>query len=145
MRRLGRRHPPPPAGHSPARSRGITSSAGLGIGCHALAEERVRHTRTRTQRRRSWTFKRVGFWQTRATVREDGAARDVASFEHYTVRGGGTLRLADGRSLLVTTNFWQTHIEFRLSEDRLLFRYRTEGFPPPGGGTGDHARTRSHA
>jgi hypothetical protein len=76
----------------------------------------------------SWTFKRVGFWQTRATVREDGAARDLASFEHNTWRGGGTLRFADGRSLLVTTNFWQTHIEFRLSEDHVLFRYRTEGF-----------------
>ena len=76
----------------------------------------------------SWTFKRVGFWQTRATVREDGAPCDLATFEHKTWRGGGTLRLADGRSLLVTTNFWQTHIEFRPSEDHVLFRYRTEGF-----------------
>jgi len=76
----------------------------------------------------SWTFKRVGFWQTGATVREDRAPVDLASFAHKTWRGGGTLRLADGRSLLVTTSFWQTHIEFRLSDDHVLFRYRTEGF-----------------
>ncbi len=53
---------------------------------------------------------------------------DLAVFEPHTWSGGGTLRLADGRSIRVTTNLWQTKIEFQLAEDRVLFRYRTEGF-----------------
>jgi hypothetical protein len=75
-----------------------------------------------------WTFKRVGFWQTRATVRAEGQPVDLAVFEHNTWSGGGTLTFADGRSLQVTTNLWQSRIEFRLDEDRVLFRYHTEGF-----------------
>jgi hypothetical protein len=76
----------------------------------------------------NWTFKRIGFWQTRATVRAEGEMADLAVFEPHTWSGGGTLRLADGRSILVTTNLWQTKIEFQLAEDHVLFRYRTEGF-----------------
>lgn len=75
----------------------------------------------------AWTFKRTGFWQTRATVRAEGTAADLAHFEHNTWAGGGTLHLVGGRALLVTTNLWQTKIEFRQSEDHVLFRYRTEG------------------
>jgi len=76
----------------------------------------------------SWTFKRVGFWQTRATVRAEGAADDLAVFEHNTWSGGGTLTLAGGRPIRVTTNFWQSKIEFQASEEEVLFRYVTEGF-----------------
>jgi hypothetical protein len=76
----------------------------------------------------SWTFKRVGFWQTRATVRAEGAADDLAVFEHNTWSGGGTLTLAGGRPIRVTTNFWQSKIEFQASDDAVLLRYVTEGF-----------------
>jgi hypothetical protein len=76
----------------------------------------------------SWTFKRVGFWQTKATVRREGESRDVAVFEHDTWKGGGTLQIAGGPAILVTTNFWQSRIEFQLSEHEVLFRYLTEGF-----------------
>ena len=76
----------------------------------------------------SWTFKRVGFWQTRATVRELGAHNDLAVFEHNTWSGGGTLTMAGGRTIRVTTNFWQSRIEFQLEDGTVLFRYRTEGF-----------------
>jgi len=75
-----------------------------------------------------WTFKRVGFWQTRATVRADGQPADLAVFQHATWSGGGTLRLADGREILVTTNFWQSRIEFRWPDGEVLFRYSTSGF-----------------
>ena len=75
----------------------------------------------------SWTFKRVGFWRTRATVREEGAPNDLAVFEHSTWSGGGTLTIASGPSIRVTTNFWQSRIEFLLEDETALFRYRTEG------------------
>jgi hypothetical protein len=75
-----------------------------------------------------WTFKRVGFWHPQATVRVEGATSDLAVFEHSTWRGGGTLRLSGGRSIRVTTNLWQSKIEFQLAEDRVLFRYLTDGF-----------------
>jgi hypothetical protein len=76
----------------------------------------------------AWTFKRVGFWRTRATVRQEGADIDLASFEHNTWSGGGTLRLADGREIRVTTSFWKSRIEFQRDDGTPLFRYQTEGF-----------------
>lgn len=76
----------------------------------------------------AWTFKRVGFWRAMATVRAEGATVDLAAFEHSTWESGGTLRLADGRSILVTTNLWQSKIEFRAPDDQVLLCYRTEGF-----------------
>jgi hypothetical protein len=75
-----------------------------------------------------WTFKRVGFWQLRATVRAAGGAEDLAVFEHNTWSGGGTLTLAGGRPIHVTTNIWQSKIEFLTDDDAVLFRYLTEGF-----------------
>lgn len=76
----------------------------------------------------SWTFKRVGFWQTRATVRVEGGTDDLAVFEHDTWSRGGTLTLAGLRSLRVTTNLWQSKIEFLAEDETVLFRYLTEGF-----------------
>jgi len=76
----------------------------------------------------TWTFKRVGFFQPRVTVRAGGATADLAVFEPNTWTGGGSLRLADGRCMQVTTNFWQSRIEFALEDDTVLFRYLTEGF-----------------
>jgi hypothetical protein len=76
----------------------------------------------------AWTFKRVGFWRAMATVRAEGEPGNLAVFEHNTWQRGGTLRLAGGRSILVTTNLWQSKIEFRMSDDEVLFRYNTEGF-----------------
>jgi len=31
-----------------------------------------------------WTFKRVGFWQTRVTIRECGAETEIATFKNNT-------------------------------------------------------------
>lgn len=76
----------------------------------------------------TWTFKRVGFWKPAATVRVEGEPTDLATFAHDTWKGGGSLRLADGRALRVTTNMWQSKIEFLGPDDGALFRYETEGF-----------------
>src|SRR5512146_2113843 len=53
----------------------------------------------------SWTFKRVGFWQTQVTIRASGAATNLAIFKNNTWSGGGTLELPDGRKYPANTNF----------------------------------------
>ncbi|MBI5029186.1 MAG: hypothetical protein HZB51_01565 [Chloroflexi bacterium] len=75
----------------------------------------------------TWTFKRVGFWQTRATIRSIGANIDLAVFKNNTWSGGGTLEFPDGRKYLANTNFWQTHYEFKTEAGESLFAYRNIG------------------
>lgn len=63
----------------------------------------------------SWTFKRVGFWSPRVTVRRQGAAEDLAVF---TPRGwtgaSGVLHFADGSSIILEREgFWSSTWQFR--------------------------------
>jgi hypothetical protein len=74
-----------------------------------------------------WTFKRVGFWQTRATVRANGADTDLAVFKHNTWSGGGTLELASGRKYRVTSNAWQTRLEFLDEANAKMFALQIGG------------------
>ena len=74
-----------------------------------------------------WTFKRVGFWRTRATIRECGSDMDIALFKNNTWSGGGTLELPDGRKILATTNLWQTSFEFKTETGEALVRFKTKG------------------
>jgi hypothetical protein len=75
-----------------------------------------------------WTFKRVGFWQTRLTVRDCGLDQDVAVFKNNTWSGGGTLEFGDGRIYRATTNFWQTNLDFKNNQDGSLLRFHSRGF-----------------
>ncbi len=75
-----------------------------------------------------WTFKRLGFWQTRATVRACDSDLDIAVFHNNTWRRGGTLALADGRKYLASTNFWQTRYEITDEHEEPLIRYDIGGF-----------------
>lgn len=74
-----------------------------------------------------WTFKRVGFWKPRVTVRVCDGDEDIASFSNQTWSGGGTLTLADGRSFRVSNNFWQTKLEFREETEATLIRFESGG------------------
>jgi hypothetical protein len=74
-----------------------------------------------------WTFKRVGFWRTRVTVRNEGGDDDVAVFENETWSGGGTLRFANGTSYQASTNFWTTRWEFQTAGEVPLVRFHTHG------------------
>jgi hypothetical protein len=74
-----------------------------------------------------WTFKRVGFWQTRVTIRGCGSEMDIAMFMNNTWSGGGALELPDGRKVLATTNLWQTNFEFRTEAGEALVRLKTGG------------------
>ena len=76
----------------------------------------------------TFPFKRTGFWHTRVTVRADGSDDNLAVFEHATWSGGGTLTLANGRRIQITTNFWNSRIEGQFDGGPQLFRYDTEGF-----------------
>jgi len=74
-----------------------------------------------------WTFKRVGFWQTRVTIRGCGSEMDIAMFKNNTWSGGGTLELPDGRKVLATTNLWLTNFEFKTEAGETLVRFKTGG------------------
>jgi hypothetical protein len=74
-----------------------------------------------------WTFKRVGFWQTRVTIRGCGSETDIATFKNNTWSGGGTLELPDGREILATTNLWRTNFEFKTEAGATLVRFKTGG------------------
>jgi hypothetical protein len=75
-----------------------------------------------------WTFKRIGFLQTRATIRACGSDVDIATFKNNTWSGGGTLTLAGGREFLVTTNVWQTRLEIQSAAGKVLVHLKTSGF-----------------
>ncbi len=72
----------------------------------------------------TWTFKRVGFWHTRATVRAVGAEADLAVFKNKTWSGGGTLELPDGRKYPANTNFWATQYAFTRETGEPLIIYK---------------------
>lgn len=74
-----------------------------------------------------WTFKRVGFLQTRVTIRAAGSENDLAVFKNNTWKGGGTLELPDGRSYPADTNFWATRYAFKTETGEPLIRYRKIG------------------
>jgi len=75
----------------------------------------------------NWTFKRVGFWQAKATVRATGAEADLAVFKNNTWSGGGTLELPDGRKYPANTNFWSTQYQFKRETGEPLISYKRIG------------------
>jgi hypothetical protein len=75
----------------------------------------------------SWTFKRVGFWQTKVTIRTSGAEADMAVFKNNTWGGGGTLELPDGRKFLANTNSWASQYNFKTEAGDALISYRKIG------------------
>jgi len=78
-----------------------------------------------------WTFKRIGFWQTRVTIRACGDDVDIATFKNNTWSGGGTLELSDARKFLATTNFWQTNLEFQEESGSTLITFKSGGLIHP--------------
>jgi hypothetical protein len=75
-----------------------------------------------------WTFKRIGFWRPRVTVRVCGGETDIAMFTNHTWSNGGTLALPDGRTLLASTNLWATQYEIKTETDASLIHYKMHGF-----------------
>ena len=75
----------------------------------------------------SFTFKRVGFFQNRATIRAAGAETDLAVFRNSTWTGGGELTFATGRKFLATTALWSQRLEFTTESEAPLVRFRYGG------------------
>ncbi len=71
-----------------------------------------------------WTFKRVGFWQPRVTIRACGSEQDIAIFKNNTWSDGGTLEMADGRKYPASTNFWMTEYAIAAEGGAPLLKYR---------------------
>lgn len=74
-----------------------------------------------------WTMKRVGFWQTRATVRPCEAEMDIAEFKDKTWSNGGTLTLADGRQFHATSSFWKSRLAIHDEGERELLVIQPRG------------------
>jgi hypothetical protein len=74
-----------------------------------------------------WTFKRVGFFRTKVTIRDCGSDLDIAAFKDNTWSGGGTLELPDGRKFLATTNFWQTQFDIKADTGEPLIHFGSGG------------------
>lgn len=74
-----------------------------------------------------WTFKRVGFFQPRVSVRACNAEDEIATFRNNTWTGGGTLELLDGRRYPANTNFWMTRFAFTTETGQELIRYTKIG------------------
>jgi hypothetical protein len=75
-----------------------------------------------------WSFKRVGFWQTHATVRACDSEIDIATFQHNTWSGGGTLTSANGLTFNLTTNTWQTRLDVLDTQQLPLLHYENGGW-----------------
>jgi hypothetical protein len=74
-----------------------------------------------------WTFKRVGFWNPKVTIRAEGSDHDLGLFKNNTWHSGGTLELPDGRKFPANTNFWATKYEFKTETGELLVSYSAIG------------------
>ena len=75
----------------------------------------------------SWTFKRIGIWSARITVRLPDADEDLAVFKARTWKGGGTLEFPDGRRVLARTNVWQTRYSLETEAGGNLVTFEVGG------------------
>ena len=73
-----------------------------------------------------WTFKRVGLWRVRVTIRACGSDTDLATFRQDR-EGDGTLTLSDGRRLLAHSTPRATSYDFRTDSGEPLIRLNSEG------------------
>ena len=73
---------------------------------------------------RRWTFKRVGFFRVRVTIRPEGSETEEAEF-HPRWHGGGDLVFADGHRFdWSAKSFWRQEWAFTEGEANELLRYR---------------------
>ena len=73
-----------------------------------------------------WTFKRTGFWQTRATVRQCGSNDDVGAVDLGVWTSGGVLALPDDRRYALAANLWSTRFTISTESGEPVVQYRLE-------------------
>jgi len=74
-----------------------------------------------------WTFKRVGFMQTSATIRACGSEAEIAAFRNHAWTGGGALELPDGREYRANSNFWMTKFGFTTAAGEPVVEFQQIG------------------
>ncbi|MFA7228234.1 MAG: hypothetical protein WC061_04300 [Melioribacteraceae bacterium] len=71
-----------------------------------------------------WTFKRVGFFSTRITVRKAGSEDDMAIFKPNLMATSGTLEFSSGKKFQWhAANFWETRFEFKDAEGETVVTF----------------------
>ena len=72
-----------------------------------------------------WSFKRIGIFHTKITVREFTNENDIAVFKPNLMASSGLLEFANGKSFSwEAANFWATRFEFKDNEGNLLITIR---------------------
>lgn len=73
-----------------------------------------------------WTFKRVGFFSTRITVRKSGDENNIAIFKPNLMASSGVLEFSDGKKFQWhAANFWETKFEFKDVKEETVVRFRS--------------------
>ena len=73
-----------------------------------------------------WTYKRVGFFSPRITVRAEGSENDLALYRPKWTGMQGTLEFAVGQTYLWNTvNFWGTRFQFTDANGQPVIAYQT--------------------
>jgi len=73
-----------------------------------------------------WTFKRVGFFSTKISVRNFGEENDIASFKPNMMASSGVLEFADGKKFQWhAANFWETKFEFKDANGETVVTFRS--------------------
>lgn len=77
----------------------------------------------------TWTLKRMGFFQTRVTVRRAGSDEDAAVYIPTWSRRRGLLTLADGTQYqLSSTSFWAAEWVWLDSREQVVMKFHNKGF-----------------
>lgn len=73
-----------------------------------------------------WTFKRVGFFNTKITVRKHGEEKDIAVFKPNLMATSGTLQFDNGKIFhWSTSNFWASKFEINDSNNETIVAFKS--------------------
>lgn len=73
----------------------------------------------------AFTFKRVGFWIPRVTIRHHGSEETIATFRNNTWTQGGSLEFADGRTYHANSNSWMSEYQFKREDETAIVHFRS--------------------
>lgn len=74
----------------------------------------------------AWTYKRVGFFSPRVTVRVEGSENDLAIYRPRWTGMQGTLEFAGGQGYVWNTvNFWGTRFQFADANGQPVIAFQT--------------------
>jgi hypothetical protein len=72
-----------------------------------------------------WTFQKVGFFRTRATVKACEGSQYLAALKNSTWSNGGIIEQVDGQNFLARVNFWNGKFDIASAAGESLIRYES--------------------